>query len=311
MSRFRGCLCLVLPLASGSVLTVRSATGETISLSAKQTSGTPDVRSGPLRLLRGGDGCEPFGSAAEEAKRGGLTSMPFALFTRRGTCSFDVKMRNAIAAGASALMVSDSLAGEYRPLPNATAATMRLHNPCIVECDSGRGDVDPSGLAVADVLAGLPGNCGRGCPTELCAFSGAAASAASGLGPAGREVCCARSGAAMEMALPETIGEGVAVAALYLSLASGVELDQFCFEGGAAHIGAARRGARSCEVEVGAAHRSWDLSAVAIWLLGSCTAALAAYIAGAEQHAEDQESVSKTGAVSRASEEATLDAQVR
>ena len=149
-----------------------------LTVPARQAFGTPDLPAAPLTLAWGGSGCAPIVSPP---------ALPFALFVERGACSFDAKMAAAVHAGASALVVADSLQGEYHSGANASvpAAAMQLKNPCVVDCSLGRGVASTVGLDSRAVLAGaLSGQCGseRGCTSGACAFSG------SGLGDEAREV---------------------------------------------------------------------------------------------------------------------------
>ena len=148
-----------------------------LAVPARQASGTPDLPSAPLTLVWGDSGCAPITRPA----------LPFALFVARGACSFDAKMAVAVHAGASALLVADSLQGEYRSGANLSlpAAEMQLLDTCAVDCSLGRGVASTVGLDARAVLAGaLSGKCGveRGCTSGACAFSG------SGLGEERREV---------------------------------------------------------------------------------------------------------------------------
>eukprot|EP00964_Phaeocystis_antarctica_P090881 scaffold58203_cov54-Phaeocystis_antarctica.AAC.4 len=148
-----------------------------LTVPARQASGTPDLPAAPLTLAWGGSGCAPISPPA----------LPFALFVERGACSFDAKMATAVLAGASALVVADSLQGEYVSGANASvpASVMQLLDPCVVDCSLGRGVASTIGLDSGAVLAGaLNGQCGseRGCTSSTCAFSGG------GLGEDSREV---------------------------------------------------------------------------------------------------------------------------
>ena len=104
---------------------------------------------------------------------------------RRGECSFDTKMDVAINAGASALLVAETLdrvrAAERQPWQRWEAATMVPAEPCAVSCESGRGEIDAATLDASTVLGGLGGHCAAstradrlGCASGLCAFSGPA-----------------------------------------------------------------------------------------------------------------------------------------
>ena len=121
------------------------------SFAAELATGTPGVDptvSMPLVDLSS-DGCAPLAHPHPSA----------ALLVDRGGCSFDQKMRVASLAGASALLVADSVAGAYAS--TTSPSNMSLLNPCAVDCAEGAGVVDAAGLAPPAVLAGLPGRCGR------------------------------------------------------------------------------------------------------------------------------------------------------
>ena len=237
-------------LAAGSASsTIRALLpdGRNLTLPATRTRSSaplpPGGSTSRLALLFAGDGCLPV--PADDAPAGG----PFVLFARRGGCTFDVKMHTAVGAGASALVVGDTLAAEYAPPSNATALSAALVNPCIVSCSVGRGEVDARALSLASVLDGLPGACpapadytGRRCPTSLCAFSGyahdgatdgaTAPAAVAGAGAASREVCCVLDSPALEMSMPNSTGaHHASVPALYLPLALGQLLERQCTPG--------------------------------------------------------------------------------
>jgi hypothetical protein len=165
--------------AHASTIRVLLPDGRNLTLPATHTASSPALAAlspmaAPLALLFAGDACAPLAPDVPRPAIGG-----FVLFARRGGCVFDVKMQTAMAAGAAALVVGDTLAAEYAALSDATAQSAALTNPCIVSCTVGRGVVDASTLSLADVLGGLPSSCpapaeytGRRCPTNLCAFSG-------------------------------------------------------------------------------------------------------------------------------------------
>ena len=203
--------------AHASTMRVLLPDGRNLTLPATHTASSPALpalspMAAPLALLFAGDACAPLAPDVPRPAIGG-----FVLFARRGGCVFDVKMQTAMAAGAAALVVGDTLAAEYAALSDATAQSAALTNPCIVSCTVGRGVVDASTLSLADVLGGLPSSCpapaeytGRRCPTNLCAFSGHAPNGSGSGGggggdssggagaqapllappPALREVCC-------------------------------------------------------------------------------------------------------------------------
>ena len=124
-----------------------------------------------LKLVFAGAGCSPVPSSS-------IPKEAFALFSTRGVCPFDDKMSTAVAAGATTLIVAETLETEYNTSGAATPHTLSLFDPCGVSCDAGRGVVDTSTLDVPSVLAGLPGRCPtaepnhRGCTSGLCAFAG-------------------------------------------------------------------------------------------------------------------------------------------
>ena len=208
--------------ANASTMLVLLPDGRNLTLPATHTASSAALpalspMAAPLALLFAGDACAALAPDVPRPAIGG-----FVLFARRGGCVFDVKMQTAMAAGAAALVVGDTLAAEYAAPSDATAQSAALTNPCIVSCTVGRGVVDASTLSLADVLGGLPSSCpapaeytGRRCPTNLCAFSGHATnSSGDSSGGAGaqaplpappptlREVCCVLDSPALEMALP-------------------------------------------------------------------------------------------------------------
>ena len=288
--------------ANASTMLVLLPDGRNLTLPATHTASSAALpalspMAAPLALLFAGDACAALAPDVPRPAIGG-----FVLFARRGGCVFDVKMQTAMAAGAAALVVGDTLAAEYAAPSDATAQSAALTNPCIVSCTVGRGVVDASTLSLADVLGGLPSSCpapaeytGRRCPTNLCAFSGHATnSSGDSSGGAGaqaplpappptlREVCCVLDSPAFEMALPNTSGAelSTAVPALYLPLALGQLLEAQCNPH--ARVTSADAGAAAAdtapalsacsallyeegEVPVG----RWDSSAPLIWLLAT------------------------------------------
>ena len=96
----------------------------------------------------------------------------------RGSCGFGVKAKNAVAAGASALVVYDSIAGFYINSANSTAlnASALVANRCYYDCGAGSGVVSFSEAAnLTAALAGFPGRCsssGSGCESNLCLLTG-------------------------------------------------------------------------------------------------------------------------------------------
>ena len=204
---------LALPLVGGVKVITIGSRGQNMTVLASQTAGTPAVPHAASRaVLFAGNACVPI----PPKSWGGRSdhSGGFVLYARRGGCSFDDKMRTAIAAGAAALLVGDSVEGQYDSPSNMTAASATLANPCIVSCELGHGMVATHSLSVEAVLSGLRGTCpptnaGKACPTPFCAFSGRGAAAAGStpgttalagtLAPTEREVCCVLDTPSIEM----------------------------------------------------------------------------------------------------------------
>ena len=241
-----------------------------LTVPARQASGTPHLPAAPLTLTWGGSGCAPVSPPA----------LPFALFVERGACSFDAKMATAVHAGASALLVADSLQGEYQSGTNGSvpAAAMQLVDPCVVDCSLGRGVASTVGLDAREVLAGaLSGHCGseRSCASGACAFSG------SGLGEETREVCCLAD-VSIDMYMPGSIANHTALPALFLSLGDGARLRHRM------RAGFLTRGSVGARLFEGPPPPSWDASMLLILVLGTGTAALASLLGAAHQLAEEQ-----------------------
>lgn len=158
--------------------------------------------SSTLRIQLGGQGCalpQPISSR----------TTPFALLVERGDCSFDDKMATAVVLGASALIVSDSLRGEYRmnDEQHQSTATMALLDPCAVDCTMGSGYIDAQTTTVVEVLDGLSGSCGGSC--ETCAFSGRSTDSM-------RQVCCFKD-VTIDMALPRSIANHTVIPAVFIA----------------------------------------------------------------------------------------------
>ena len=305
-------LMLLLAPALATATSIRaSVDGRQLTLRAHKTRGTATLGGPtPLALLLADDACSPLPSSLVSSAAG----RPFALLARRGGCAFSTKTSTAVAAGASVLIITDTLTSAYNPLSNATASSMALGNPCIVHCGAGRGTVDTRTLDVPSVLAGLTDRCptpegfrGVGCPTSLCAFSSAAKQS-----HATREVCCVvdphpsdPSRSAATNSTPSVAA--VSLPALYLSLEPSHALEAVC---------AATNGARRSFPL--AAHLSpcvlllddddddddllWDGSSAMVWVLATSVAALAAFLGAAEQDRQDTQEVGEDQASMAAAE---------
>ena len=263
--------------------------GRNLTLRATLIQG--DLPSLPLNLLLAR--CAPETSAPQRG--------PFALLARHGGCPLKDKMRTAITVGAAALLIGDTLTSRYaNAAMNASVSSIGLADPCLVSCHAGRGIVDTRGLAMADVLAGMPGRCPAPdthplstCPTQLCAFSSAPN------GTAVREVCCVLGQQALATGLPDAVASlssstelpssASLLPVLVLPLAHGQALDAAC-------VGLATTGSDSspqlsspCEIRL---HQTppppavWDRSSLLIWILATATAALASLLAANELHAK-------------------------
>ena len=205
-------------------------------------------------------------------------------------------MAHAIAAGASVLIVADTLASQYAN--NMTAWTdngtraqnMALVDPCAVDCKAGHGFVDADVVSSSDVLDGLPGSCPSSCRSTLCAFAGPPRSGK-------RKSCCVLNTGAADMQFPDAVASGSLIPALHLSLAYGQRLTREC---------ASRA---QCVVHVREEDEApvFDWSQLLIWLIGSGTAALAACYAGQEQFQLDREAAHGGGLPPAEAETATLD----
>ena len=278
---------------------------QNFTVPAEHTHETPSLPAHaarkPLALLFASDGCATPPASPASINR------PFVLMVRRGNCTFDDKMTFAIAAGATALIVADTLASQYQPANASTGWSVRsmaLRDPCAVSCDIGRGVVDTAGIDVTTVLAGLAGRCDTAarddqlsCPTGLCALS-----APPSKGSSERQVCCALQTPALQMAFPHTLNTSAAtvVPAVYLSLTYGQRLEAECSGNGKSHSVRGSGGAlsiSSCDVwladddpiDAAAHHTRWDGSAAIVWLFATGTAALAAYLAAYSHDSEDRE----------------------
>ena len=306
----------LLPTLAATKVSIRASVGgNSLQLEAVLAEPGPQLRPlSDIALILADDvGCTMDKSLAVISKS--LFGRPFALNVRRGGCSLEQKARVALSAGAAALIVNDDLRARFAPAPNATVASMALVNPCLVDCAAGRGTVDTTVLDVPTVLAGLPGRCPapasynrRPCPTSLCAFSGAAEQSGE------REVCCVReTRAAMVVGNESSVPAPTALPVLTLSLARGHALEQACgWIDGATPVGAGPVGLveepgrlSPCTLTLTASPppsllAPWDAGSLLVWLLASCTAALAAFLAAREAamqevEADDGESGGKGG----------------
>jgi hypothetical protein len=152
--------------------------GETnVTVLALHASSTPPLPAEPLRLVASPSACAlPKHSLQPDGSSG-----PFALLLERGGCSFDVKMGLAVAAGASVLIVADTLT--YRAaLPGANASRggeadttsppwMLLSGPCSVDCARGSILLNTTALSRRDVLSGLQAQCASVCGGLPCGFA--------------------------------------------------------------------------------------------------------------------------------------------
>ena len=293
--------------ASAATIHAKLSSGRSLTLIATHADQSPPLTSalaGPksLALFAGGNGCSTLSAPSNAGT--------FVLHVRAGGCTFDEKMRTAFHAGAAALIVSKTLAQQYNfdDAASSTAATLTLDNPCAVDCGRGRGVVDASSVSTSEVLAGLPGRCPSiaydhvECTSGLCAFAGPGLNASSS-SRSSREVCCALDTFPLQMLLPNASSSGVP--SLYLPLSLGQLLETECTppaslpgassdrasSKSSSHPGPRRS---ACEVTLLAEDdepegSGWDGSALVVWFIGVGTAALAAYLAGTEQDAEDRE----------------------
>ena len=339
-SAMRGLLAAILLSATACAAAELKAAlpGRTrnLTLLATHTLETPPLPAHaarkPLALLLAGDGCaRPPLSAI---RQNGLPIPAFALMVRRGNCSFDDKMRFAVAAGATALIVADTMATQYEPVNESsgwTAMNMALRDPCAVSCDIGRGVVDTAELDVAEVLGGLAGQCPTasrsdqlGCQTGLCAFAQLAPPAN---GSSERQVCCALQTPTLQMAFPDALNSSSAgiLPAVYLALAHGARLEAACAidgqvrsvrGGGGGGGGWQHLGISACEIwlsedPAGTHARAhgpyWDGSALIVWLFATGTAALAAHLAARAHDLEDREIAASGMGAPAEVEDATLD----
>lgn len=148
-----------------------------VTVIAIHASSTPLLPAGPLGLVASPSPCALPRRAALPDGSGG----PFALLLERGGCSFDVKMGLAIAAGASVLIVADTLTYRATP-PGANASSgaeadstsppwMVLSDPCSVDCAGGSVSLDATALSRRDVLSGLEAQCALACGGLPCGFA--------------------------------------------------------------------------------------------------------------------------------------------
>lgn len=332
-------------LASAATVTADLGGGRTLTVHAEPTDTTPLPPTARLALLDAGDACAPPPLAAR------LAQGTFAVMARRGECSFDIKMRTASDIGAAALLIGDTVLGQYSPVAaNATAQTLALGNPCAVSCELGRGRVDAAALSLSDAFTGLPDQCqaisrasyfaGGACTTGLCALTGhghggdgaltlgmvgpgaegslaagAATVAAPGGKPSGREVCCLLDTPPIQMAFPESLANGTALPALYLTLSHGQALSRACADEAHATATSASSAPPKCSIRIRSSESSddgsgadggadsgadgdgdgsharptrggarWDPSAGAIFTIGVVSAALSAYFGAAVHH---------------------------
>lgn len=258
-------LALLVAFAPASTPLTVSLGERVLHFDASQLAAGPltDI-SGALRFA--GDGCVALSKA----------TTPNIVFARTGGCTIADKAHAAAQAGATALVVADTLESAY--INASSAQSIVLSDPCLVDCSKGRASLAVADVGVADILAGLPDMCSTPpddaksyatpCPTPFCALSGAPDGAPE------REICCvmprsdATDGAGSAPLRPNA-SLPVRTLALSLPLASAL----------LGECAAAR-----CEMAIGEETPPpalWDGSSAIVWLLATGTAAVGAYLAAA------------------------------
>jgi len=159
-------LCMLVAARAACALRVTLVGGGlgNASVVALHASSTPPMPVGSFALVAARSPCALPPAAARP-------DGAFALLLERGGCSFDDKMGLALAAGASALIVADSLT--YRDAgPNASSPPwMVISDPCAVDCALGSVRLDSTTLSRSDVISGLQAQCGQVCGGRACGFA--------------------------------------------------------------------------------------------------------------------------------------------
>eukprot|EP00667_Euglena_gracilis_P004680 EG_transcript_4707 len=216
----------------------------------------------PLRLVeaRPANACTAL--ALSPPPRG-----PFAVVVQRGLCEFGLKILNAERAGASAVLITESLTTLY----NFSSGEPRLQasegGPCLLRCDLGEGEV-PLSTPKADILKGLAGStCAQSerCPSHMCGVSGEQ------VGDSYR-ACCLPDRYVM-MDLGNRTARRPAIPAVFLGASAATDLERALRGGGPVVIRVADAGAGL----------GWLVGAFLIWVLGCSVEALSTWLSAQEE----------------------------
>lgn len=198
-----------------------------------------------------------------------IPQQPFALIAKRGGCTFADKLSVANAAGASLLVVINTIDSVY-----VSDESYALTHPCVVDCAAGSMRINTSFTdPTSERLRGFRPACEGLCASGDCAASGILVT--DRLGPAANiEICC----------LPDTLmvmdvsdanhSAGMASApAVFVGRSDGIDLLRFA-RGGAAAVMEDRP------------HLAVEPSMFIIWAIGVCAASLASWLGAGKERAD-------------------------
>ena len=140
----------------------------------------------------------------------------------RGNCTFYAKAMAAQKAGASALVVYDSLASAYLSTDGSgTLNASLVASRCTYDCGAGSTTIAATDVTPAAALAGYPSKCGDAlaCPSQLCMLMEAPPDAGSG---GSRQACCAV--APLLSMTASDHADDIRIESAYVDVATGVAL---------------------------------------------------------------------------------------
>eukprot|EP01006_Ploeotia_vitrea_P019461 TRINITY_DN51656_c0_g1_i1.p1 TRINITY_DN51656_c0_g1~~TRINITY_DN51656_c0_g1_i1.p1 ORF type:complete len:690 (-),score=24.01 TRINITY_DN51656_c0_g1_i1:96-2165(-) len=182
---------------------------------------------------------------------------PFVLLALRGNCLYQTKVLNAQAAGAAALVVSDTLEAHYNT--SSTTELPFLKNPCDVDCRISEETLSTP-ISTEQIMAGFPGsNCAKSsdCPSRLCG-------ALTRVQP--QQICCMPD---EEITISTNTSQPLtAVPALFLGSSRGIKLRALI----------EKAPSNSITIQLYLRGDPFPWAFVQIWFLGLLTVSLGAYV---------------------------------
>jgi hypothetical protein len=260
-------------IPADTVVTLQTPGGKTLEILGSLASFGSTAAESPL-----------FAHLATDSLHFGCTSDSFPVVTggghayivARGNCSFATKAQNAQAAGASAVIIYDSIPGMYFSGGN-TSSFFDLSMPsCDVDCSAGSALIPlPRMDPIDQAYAGFAGKCNSAgtCASNLCGFPSSVPTTA-----VGREVCCVVSDL-MVMGTTSDIAQGITIPSVFVTLSDGLRIVS-AIQG---HLAPAPERDVSADTIVSVSERpvpSFQGASALIWLLGTATVILASWLSG-------------------------------